>query len=234
MTEAFTEARLSPLRKAIAARMSEAKRTIPHFRVVANVEVDALLEARAAARARSPRKATVNDLIVKACATALEAHPELNVQFEGDTVRRFRDAHVAVVVALEGGLSTPVVRAANTKSVWEIASEVRNLAERAAAGRLRMEEITGGTFSVSNLGSFGAESFDAIINPPQAAIMAIGRASSRPVVRPGGGLAAAKVMTVQLSVDHRVIDGAQAATFLETFRRLMAEPDTLFEEGARV
>jgi len=228
--EAYSEKPLSPLRRVIAARMSEAKRTIPHYRVTAQVEVDELLRRRSAAnKGRVSGKATVNDVIVKACATALVAHPKLNVQVVGDKVRTFADADISIVTAVEGGLSTPVVRAANRKSIWEISQEVRDLAQRASAGRLRMDEIEGGSFSVSNLGAYGADAFDAIINAPQAAILAIGAARPLPVARPGGAVAVAKVLQLTLSVDHRVIDGAVAALFSGALRALLEDPADLFQ-----
>jgi len=228
--EAYSERRLSPLRRVIAARMSEAKRTIPHYRVTAQVEVDELLRRRSAAnKARVSDKATVNDVIVKACATALVAHPQVNVQVVGDKVRTFADANISVVTAVEGGLSTPVVRAANRKSIWEISQEVRDFAQRASAGRLRMDEIEGGSFSVSNLGAYGADAFDAIINPPQAAILAIGAARPLPVARPSGAVVVANVLQLTLSVDHRVIDGAVAAIFAGALRALLEDPADLFQ-----
>lgn len=229
MAEVYTVVPLTPLRKIIAARMAEAKRTIPHFRVVAEIEMGALFAAREQANAgRSEGKASINDCIVKASASALLQHPEINVQLVGEEIHRYHQADISVVIAVEGGVSTPVVRAANEKSVWEIAKEVKALAARASAGKLRMSEILGGSFSVSNLGAYDVDQFDAIINPPQCAILAVGTAKPRIVAATNGAPRFAKVLKATLSVDHRAIDGAVAAAFIATLRQTLERPHRLF------
>lgn len=228
MAEAYTAVALSPLRKAIAARMTEAVRTIPHFRLTMDIEMDALLAWRGRINAAQPASSvSINDCLIKACASALMEHPALNSQFVGDTIHRYHTADISVVVAVEGGLATPVIREANRKSVQEISAEVRALATRAAARQLRMEEITGGSFSISNLGAYGVDQFDAIINPPQCAILAVGRAKRQLVVRDGSESQIATLLRATLSVDHRTIDGAVAAEFLATLRRTIEAPDGL-------
>lgn len=223
---------LSPLRKIIAARMSEAHQTIPHFRAAMDIEMDVLLALRrdynAAAPATPATPATVNDFIVKACAQALLEVPELNVEFVDGMIIPHREADIAVVVAVDDGLLTPVVRSANLKGVGRIAEEIRELAERGRRGKLRMEEIQGGSFSISNLGSHGIDEFDAIINAPQGAILAVGAAKARPWIH-DGKLAVATVMRVVLSMDHRIIDGGSGARFLARLRNLLQSPNALLE-----
>lgn len=225
MAEAYTSVPLSPLRKAIAARMTEAARTIPHFRVVADIEMDALLSWRGRINASVVDKVSINDCLVKACALALMEHPSLNSQFMGEVIHQYHSADISIVVAVEGGLVTPVIRGADRKSVQEIAAESRTLAARAAARQLRMDEITGGSFSLSNLGAYGVEQFDAIINPPQCAILAVGCAKRRLVIRDNDESHIATVLRATLSADHRAIDGAVAAQFLSTLRRIIEAPE---------
>ncbi|MEQ9465466.1 MAG: 2-oxo acid dehydrogenase subunit E2 [Haliea sp.] len=225
---ARVEARpLSGMRRTIAARLQASKREAPHFRVQAEVEVDGLLAVREQLnRQYSEAKVSLNDLLVKACACALVAVPGVNVQFDGDTVQQFADADIAVAVALDEGLITPIVRGANRKGVLAISNEIRDLATRAKLGTLRPEEFQGGSFSVSNLGMYGIDQFDAIINSPQGAILAAGTAQQRPVVRQGE-LAVATVLTLSLSSDHRIIDGALAARFLSALRGFLENPATM-------
>lgn len=220
-----TECRpLSSMRRTIASRLQASKREAPHFRAVVDVDVDALLERRLALNAGPKEgRVTLTDLLVKACALALVEVPELNIQFDGEAVHRFADADVAVAVAIDDGLITPIIRAANRKSVSDIAGEFAELSLRARAGRLRAEEFQGGTFSISNLGMFGVRQFDAIINPPQAAILAVGTVEKRMVVRDDQP-AVASMMTLTLSSDHRVIDGVTAARFLAALKSLLADP----------
>jgi len=227
MAEAYTSVPLSPLRKVIAARMAEAARTIPHFRVVVDIEMDALLSWRARINASSADKVSINDCLVKACASALMEHPAINAQFVGDAIHQYHSADISIVVAVDGGLATPVIRGADRKSVQEIAVESKALATRAAARQLRMDEITGGSFSISNLGAYGVEQFDAIINPPQCAILAVGSAKRRLVIRDNGESQLATVLCATLSVDHRAIDGAVAAKFLATLRGMVEAPGVL-------
>ena len=206
--------RLTSMRATIARRLGESKQTIPHYRVAIDLDADALL-ARRRSLADAGVKVSVNDLLLEAVARALLRHPRVNAQFDGNEVLEFGQADIAVAVATDSGLITPVIRAADAKPVERLAAESRELAERARAGKLTREEITGGTFTVSNLGMYGIKSFDAIVNPPQVAILAVGAAEARPVVR-DGALAVATRMTVTLSSDHRVVDGAAAAAFLAT------------------
>jgi pyruvate dehydrogenase E2 component (dihydrolipoamide acetyltransferase) len=168
----------------------------------------------------------VNDYFIRAVALALIAAPDVNVQVHGDQIHRFRDADISVAVATDKGLITPVIRAAQTKSVQEISAELRAVIDRARAGKLRADEIAGGSFTVSNLGMFGVDQFDAIINPPQGAILAIGAARPRPVER-GGGLSVARVANFSLSCDHRAIDGAVGAAFLKELTALIEAPQRL-------
>ena len=211
--------RLTSMRATIARRLGESKQTIPHYRVSIDLDADALL-ARRRALADTGVRVSVNDLLLEAVARALVRHPRVNAQFDGNEVLEFGQADVAVAVATDSGLITPVIRAADGKPVERLAAESRDLAARARAGKLTREEITGGTFTVSNLGMYGIKSFDAIINPPQVAILAVGAAEPRPVVR-DGALAVGTRMTVTLSSDHRVVDGAAAAAFLATLAELV-------------
>ena len=211
--------RLTSMRATIARRLGESKQTIPHYRVSIDLDADALM-ARRRALADTGVRVSVNDLLLEAVARALVRHPRVNAQFDGNEVLEFGQADVAVAVATDSGLITPVIRAADGKPVERLAAESRDLAARARAGKLTREEITGGTFTVSNLGMYGIKSFDAIINPPQVAILAVGAAEPRPVVR-DGALAVGTRMTVTLSSDHRVVDGAAAAAFLATLAELV-------------
>ena len=211
--------RLTSMRATIARRLGESKQTIPHYRVAIDLDVDALL-ARRKSLADSGVKVSVNDLLLEAVARALVRHPRVNAQFDGNEVLEFGQADIAVAVATDSGLITPVIRAADGKPVERLSAEARELAERARTGKLTREEITGGTFTVSNLGMYGIKSFDAIVNPPQVAILAVGAAEARPVVR-DGVLAVGTRMTVTLSSDHRVVDGAAAAAFLATLAELV-------------
>jgi pyruvate dehydrogenase E2 component (dihydrolipoamide acetyltransferase) len=229
MAEPYRAVQLTPLRKIIAARMTEAKRTIPHFRVMIDVELDALLALRGQVNAAQPEaKVSVNDCLVKAAAAALMEHPGINCQLVGDEIHQYHEADISVVIAVEGGLSTPVIRHANRKTVQDIAMEVKTLAARAAKGQLKMNEIVGGSFSISNLGGYGVEQFDAIINPPQCAILAVGCAKRRMIVNDSDETRIATVLRATLSVDHRAIDGVSAAAFLETLRQTLQQPQALF------
>lgn len=229
MAESYDVVRMTALRKVIAARMTEAKQTIPHFRVVSDFEMDTLLALRERTNSAQPEcKVSVNDCLIKACATALIENPALNIQFMGDEIHRYHDAGISVVMAVEGGLATPVIRCANRKNVRQIAAEVKALSARAAAKQLKMEEILGGSFSISNLGAHGVDQFDAIINPPQCAILAVGRAKPQLVVEENGETRVARVLRATLSVDHRAIDGATAAAFMSTLGRMLRQPQGLF------
>jgi pyruvate dehydrogenase E2 component (dihydrolipoamide acetyltransferase) len=225
VSEAYSVITLSPMRKVIAARMTEAKNTIPHFRICADIEVDALIGLLGELRARNPNvNLSLNDLLIKACATALMDQPGINAQWTEKEIRRYHAADISIVTAVVGGLSTPIIRSAESKSIWEIAREVRELAAKAAKNALKMEEIVGGSFSLSNLGMYGVDQFDAIINPPQCAILAIGAAKQRAVVFPGKGLGISTIVRVTLSLDHRAIDGVAGATFLSALRNRIEQP----------
>jgi pyruvate dehydrogenase E2 component (dihydrolipoamide acetyltransferase) len=216
------------MRKAIAARMSEATRTIPHFRLVADIQLDELLARRKDLLQQRPSlRLSLNDLLIKACAQALTDVPDVNVQWAEKELHRFNSVDIAIVTALKGGLTTPILRAADSKSVWQIAAEVKELTSRAARNELRMEEIVGGSFSISNLGMYGVEQFDAIINPPQCAILAIGQGKPRCVALPDLRVGTAIVARMTLSVDHRAIDGVLAGEFLSALRARIEAPSDL-------
>lgn len=213
----------SSMRRTIARRLSESKASIPHFYLSADCRMDRLLDLRAQANAGAPRKLSVNDFIVKAVAAALREMPEMNVSWTENALRRYAHADISVAVSTDNGLITPVVRAADSKPLSVISREIADLAARARSGRLAPDEYQGGSFTISNLGMFGVQEFSAIINPPQAAILAVGATRQCPVVV-DGALAVASVMTVTLSVDHRAIDGALAAQWLATLKRMIENP----------
>ncbi len=208
--------RMTSMRLTIARRLTESKQTIPHYRLAADIELGALLERREQLAAQGG-KVSINDLLLRACALTLTGHPRVNAQFTGEEVLSFPHADVAVAVSTDSGLVTPIIRLADTKDVLQLAAEVADLAGRARSGQLKREEITGGTFTLSNLGMFGVDRFDAIINPPQVAILAVGAARERMIARDGKP-AVARVVTVELSCDHRVVDGAAGGRFLDALR----------------
>ncbi|KAA9155835.1 2-oxo acid dehydrogenase subunit E2 [Microbacterium lushaniae] len=212
------------MRRAIARRLTESKSTVPHFYLVADCRADALLELRTRVNESAPRKISVNDFVLKAVAAALVDVPAANAIWLGDSIRRFTGVDVAVAVATDGGLLTPVVRGVDRLPLSQVSATVADLAERARAGRLRQHELEGGSFSVSNLGMYGTAQFSAILNPPQSGILAVGAARPMPVVDPDGRLTVGSVMTVTLSADHRVLDGAIAAEWLAAFQRRIENP----------
>ncbi|WP_347269836.1 dihydrolipoamide acetyltransferase family protein [Rhizorhabdus histidinilytica] len=214
---------MSSMRRTIARRLTEAKQQIPHFYVRRRVRADRLLALRAAVQGQRP---SVNDYLVKACALALMEVPQVNIQVHGQEIHRFADADVAVAVATEKGLVTPIVRAADRLSVAEISAAMAGLAQRARAGKLKPEEFTGGSFSLSNLGGFGVEQFDAIINPPQGAILAVGTARPEPI-DDDGAIRIVPVLHLSLSCDHRAIDGADGGRFLAALAGLIENPGLL-------
>ena len=215
------------MRKVIAQRLTESKQTVPHFYLTVDCEIDNLLGLRKELNSRSDEyKLSVNDLVIKACGVALRKVPTANASWTGDGVKLYRSADISVAVAIEGGLITPVIRNAGGKGLEAISSEMKDLAGKARDGKLQPHEFQGGTFSISNLGMFGIKQFDAVINPPQGAIMAVGAGEQRPVVR-NGSLAVATVMSVTLSVDHRAVDGAVGAEFLAAFKKLIEDPMTM-------
>lgn len=216
------------LRKVIAQRMTDSARDIPHFPLTAEIGLDALLAARAAHNAAPDAvRLSVNDLIVKAAALTLIAVPEAHVSYLPEGMLQHAHADVAVAVAVKGGLMTPILRAAESKPIATVAAELRDLAGRAQRFRLQPDEYSGGTFTVSNLGMFGVASFGSIINPPQAAILSVGAARTRPVLREGV-LAEESLLSVTLTCDHRAIDGATGARWLQAFRALIEAPAPLF------
>lgn len=218
------EVPMSSTRQTIARRLQESKTSIPHYRLIADVRVDALKALRSELNKSLPdSNISLNDMLIKACATALIAVPDCNVQMENNVIRKYKDADIAIAVALESGLITPIIRSANKKGVAQIAAESRELIDKARGGKLNEEEIRGGTFTVSNLGMFGIRQFDAIINPPQCAILAVGSAERR-VVAEGDQPVIATVMTLSLSLDHRVIDGAVGARFMQELAKAIEQP----------
>jgi pyruvate dehydrogenase E2 component (dihydrolipoamide acetyltransferase) len=219
----YTDVPLTRMRKAIARRLTESKTTVPHFYVVAHCRVDRLMTLRAEANEVSPRKLSVNDFVLKAVALALRDVPAANATWNGDSIRQYDSVDLAVAVAIEGGLTTPVLRGVETLAVGEIAEQVADLAERARSGSLQQHELEGGSFSVSNLGMYGVDEFSAILNPPHAGILAVSAAKQQPVVD-DGQLAVGTVMTVTLSADHRVVDGAIAAEWIRRFTELIEHP----------
>ncbi|MCW5749751.1 MAG: pyruvate dehydrogenase complex dihydrolipoamide acetyltransferase [Alphaproteobacteria bacterium] len=223
----FEEVPLSSMRKTIARRLLESKQNIPHFYLTIDVELDSLLALRQQLNSRSDAyKLSVNDFVVRACALALKKVPEANAIWGGDKILRSRSCDVAVAVALDGGLITPIVRRAEAKGLAEISAEMKELAGRAKAGKLKPEEYQGGAFALSNLGMYGIREFAAVINPPHGSILAVGAGEQRPVVK-NGALAVATVMSATLSCDHRVIDGALGARWLAVFKGLVEDPLTM-------
>ena len=216
---------LTGMRKAIARRLTESKTTVPHFYVTAHCRVDRLMELRRQVNEAAERKVSVNDFVLKAVAGALLDVPASNAIWGGDHITRFGSADIAVAVAVEGGLLTPVLRGVDTMSLTQVAAAVADAAERARAGKLRQDELEGGSFSVSNLGMYGVDEFSAILNPPQSGILAVAAAKQQPVVD-DGVLGVGTVMTVTLSADHRVIDGAVAAEWMAAFVRRIENPVT--------
>ncbi|HUF88121.1 MAG TPA: pyruvate dehydrogenase complex dihydrolipoamide acetyltransferase [Thermohalobaculum sp.] len=223
---AFEEMALDGMRRTVAARLTEAKQTIPHFYLRRDIALDELLALRSQMNAKGEArgiKLSVNDYVIKACALALQQVPDCNAVWAGDRILKFEASDVAVAVAIEGGLFTPVIRDAEVKSLSAISAEMKDLAGRARERKLKPQEYLGGSFAVSNLGMYGIESFDAVINPPHGSILAVGAGVQKPVVR-DGAVAVATVMTVTLSVDHRVIDGALGAQFLEAVKGYLEDP----------
>ena len=216
---------LSTMRKTIARRLTEAKQQVPHFYLTVDCEIDELLALRKTLNERGDGayKLSVNDLVIKAAAIALRRVPKANASWTDEGVKLYKSADIAVAVAIDGGLVTPVVRQADNKGMETISSEMRELSARARNGKLGPEEYQGGTFSISNLGMYGIKDFCAVINPPQACILAVGAGEQRPVVK-DGALAVATVMSCTLSVDHRAVDGAIGAEYLGAFKTLIEDP----------
>ncbi|NDK34163.1 pyruvate dehydrogenase complex dihydrolipoamide acetyltransferase [Rhodovulum sulfidophilum] len=218
---------LDGMRKTIAARLTEAKQTIPHFYLRRDIRLDALLEFRKTLNDQLGArgiKLSVNDFIIKACALALQQVPKANAVWAGDRILQLKPSDVAVAVAVEGGLFTPVLMDAETKSLSQLSKEMKDLATRARDRKLAPQEYQGGSFAISNLGMFGIDNFDAVINPPHGAILAVGAGVKKPVVNDAGEIEVATVMSVTLSVDHRVIDGALGAELLQAIRDNLENP----------
>jgi pyruvate dehydrogenase E2 component (dihydrolipoamide acetyltransferase) len=212
------------MRAIIAKRMPLSKAPVPHFYVSSEVAMDRAWELREQLNALEGQpKISVNDFVVRACALALLEHPGVNASFQGESIRVFHRAHIGIAVALEEGLITPVLRDCHAKSLSQIAAESRDLAERARARKLRAQEMSGATFSISNLGMYDVTEFSAIINPPEGAILAVGTVRRVPVVDEAG-VGVGRRMTMTISCDHRVMDGAMGARFLQDVKRLLEEP----------
>ncbi len=223
----YEEVALDGMRKTIAARLSEAKQTIPHFYLRRDIQLDALMKFRSQLNKQLEAKEvklSVNDFIIKACALALQEVPDANAVWAGDRMLKLTPSDVAVAVAIEGGLFTPVLKDAHLKSLSALSAEMKDLASRARDRKLAPHEYQGGSFAISNLGMFGIDNFDAVINPPHGSILAVGAGVKKPVAGADGELAVATVMSVTLSVDHRVIDGALGAQFLTAIKANLENP----------
>ena len=223
----YEEITLDGMRKTIAARLTEAKQTIPHFYLRRDVQLDALMAFRAQLNAQLEArsiKLSVNDFIIKACALALQDVPDANAVWAGDRILKLKPSDVAVAVAIEGGLFTPVLKDAHQKTISALSAEMKDLAARARTRKLAPHEYQGGSFAISNLGMFGIDNFDAVINPPHGAILAVGAGVKKPVVKADGEIGVATVMSMTLSVDHRVIDGALGAELLKAIIGYLESP----------
>jgi pyruvate dehydrogenase E2 component (dihydrolipoamide acetyltransferase) len=222
----------SSMRKVIAKRLAESKQTVPHFYLVSHIEIDALLKLRSDLNEKSAKdgpgafKLSVNDLVIKACAVALRRHPNVNATWTEDAILQYDDVDISIAVAIPDGLITPIIRKADQLGLAAISHAMKDLGGRAKAGKLKPDEYQGGGFSISNLGMFGIPEFSAIINPPQACILAVGAGEKRAVVK-NDALAMATMMTVTLSCDHRVVDGALGAEFLSTLKGIIEDPLSL-------
>jgi pyruvate dehydrogenase E2 component (dihydrolipoamide acetyltransferase) len=233
--DSYEEVRLDAMRSTIAARLTQAIQTIPHFYLTADVEVDRLIKLREEANLGAPKdkdgnpafKLSLNDFIIRALALALQRVPAANAAWAGDRILRFKHADIGVAVALDGGLITPVVRNAETKSVSAISTEMKDLSARARDKKLKPTDYQGGSAAISNLGMYGVREFSAIINPPHATILAVGAARRQAIEKPDGGVAFASVLAVTLSCDHRVLDGAVGAELLAAFKAFVEMPVTM-------
>jgi pyruvate dehydrogenase E2 component (dihydrolipoamide acetyltransferase) len=223
----YTDRPLTAMRRIIARRMTEAKQTVPHIYLTIDCEIDELLKIRGELNAKSDAyRISVNDFVIRAAALALRQVPAANASWSDEAILVWDTVDIAVAVALDDGLITPIVKSADRKGLAAIANETKDLVARARAGKLKLEEFQGGTFSVSNLGMYGVRDFAAVINPPHGGILAVGAGEQRPVVR-NGALAVATVMSCTLSCDHRAVDGAVGAQFLAAFKKLVEDPLTM-------
>lgn len=217
---------LSPIRKTIAKRMTESKLSAPHFYVTVEIDMEPAMAFREQLKAASETKISFTDIVIKATASALMKHPQVNGTFLGDKMRQYHYAHIAVAVAMDEGLVTPVIRNCEQKGIGLINAELRDLADRARHRKLKPEEYQGATFTISNLGMFGVEDFAAIVNPPEGAILAVSSIVEKPVVKKGQ-IVVGHTMKVTISADHRIIDGAVAARFLQDFKKILENPASL-------
>ena len=222
----YTELPLTRMRLVVARRMAEAKATVPHFYLTIDCEIDALLAMRQQINDAAGVKLSVNDFVIKASALALKQVPAANASWSEEVILRWNTADISVAVALDEGLITPIIKAAETKGLQQISAEMKDLGLRARAGKLKLQEFQGGTFSISNLGMYGIKDFAAVINPPQGCILAVGSGEPRPVVK-HGALAVATVMSCTLACDHRVVDGAVGAQWLQAFKKIIEAPGML-------
>jgi pyruvate dehydrogenase E2 component (dihydrolipoamide acetyltransferase) len=221
--ESFTDVTISQMRKTIARRLAESKFTAPHFYLTMDIDMDNAIKSRKSLNAIEGVKVSFNDMVVKAVAMALKQHPTVNSSWLGDVIRQNHHVHIGVAVAVEDGLLVPVVRFADTKGLTQIGAEVKDFAQKAKDKKLQPSDWEGNTFTISNLGMFGIEAFTAIVNPPDACILAIGGIKEVPVVK-NGQVVPGNVMKVTLSCDHRVVDGASGSAFLQTFKNYMENP----------
>jgi pyruvate dehydrogenase E2 component (dihydrolipoamide acetyltransferase) len=217
---------LSGMRKTIARRLTESKQTVPHFYLTIDTEIDELLSLRKRLNDKTEAKISVNDFVIRAVALALKKVPTANASFDDSGMMYYEHADISVAVATPNGLITPIIKQAESKGLTQIAGEMKDLAARARDGKLKPEEFQGGTFSISNLGMFGIKQFEAVINPPQGCILAIGAGEQRPIVK-NGQIVPATIMTCTLSVDHRAVDGAVGAQFLQAFKGFIDDPLTM-------
>lgn len=224
--ESFTDENVSQMRKTIARRLAESKFTAPHFYLTLDIDMDNAIAARKSINASGDVKVSFNDMVVKAVAMSLRKHPTINSAWMGDFIRRNQHVHIGVAVAVDEGLLVPVVRFADTKGFAQIGAEVKDFAQKAKDKKLQPADWEGNTFTISNLGMFGIESFTAIVNPPDSCIMAVGGIKEVPVVK-NGQIVPGNVMKITLSCDHRVVDGASGAAFLQTFKQYMENPVTM-------
>jgi pyruvate dehydrogenase E2 component (dihydrolipoamide acetyltransferase) len=211
------------MRKVIARRLSESKFSAPHFYLTVEINMDKAIQMRVRLNEVAPVKLSFNDLVIKAAALSLRQHPAINASWLGDKIRYHNEVHIGVAVAIEEGLLVPVIRHADMKSLSQINTEVKNQASKAKERKLQPEEMQGNTFTISNLGMFGIEEFTAIINPPDACILAVGGIIEKPIVQ-NGQIVVGNTMKVTLSCDHRVVDGAKGAAFLQTLRQMLEDP----------
>ncbi len=222
----FTEIPMTGMRRTVAKRMVESKTTVPHFYLTIDCDIDPLMRIRSDLAETAGTKLSVNDFVIKAAAVALRKIPRANASYSDDAILLWSEVNVAVAVALDDGLITPIIKNADTKRLPEISAEMRDLGTRARAGKLRLNEFQGGTFSISNLGMYGIKDFAAVINPPHGCILAVGAGEQRPVVK-NGALAVGTVMSCTLACDHRVVDGAVGAQYLAEFKKIIEHPSVL-------